>query len=735
MIKYPLIIRFFVMGIFITTSALPANTVSANTVSTDAQVITPQNVPGLKLLASIGQGAYSGTLDLQPGGRLIAAVTTSGIALLDSGSGKQSGFIPLGFEATALSISPDGKTLAALYNVPTGKMMQDSTIGFNGPDYERTIALFSLPEGRQIGAEITELQACSRSNVWQIAFAADGKSLIFEKKYGDSKADSQKLFCRISLASGKIEASLEIPANADTTLSPDGRFAAVIQRDQDDVAAKAVIFETGTFKQLVEISFSPVKWPGISFTRRGDFVLRYSKGEGESTPHIVQFWSLPDGKPFLTLEETEHFSYVMPDYPGNENTDPNDRIMSEDISPDGRWAATGSQNGKVKLWDAKTGKLIKELGVLSWMCHSLTGNPDGIHSAEMNSYVTPVAFSSDGKTLVAAEYLTVFGQSGQIHVYQLPDGVESAVFAGDGAGNDGTNLAFSPDSSRIAYGGFADHSTQVFDVSDGKQTLLLAGHTALVNQVKFSPDGKLIATASDDNTIRLWDAESGKSARELRGHSARVNQIAFSPDGQWLVSGADDNTIRRWKTADGSLIDSLTLKDGNWRIEVLEAMPDGRSVLYTALSYPSPLTGYNTRQMLWNPESGAETEVGGGKVTITALGNDGTTFIGYTDNSKEVGLLEGDGKMTLIAGGIRSPYGNGALVGHIVTPDRRLLIMGNGFGLQAWELTGSSANFLSIIAAGEPFPGYTEVDEISPDGKIMAFASGGVVYLLGVPLE
>ncbi len=493
--------------------------VSAQTGQSDLQVITPQNVQYLKYLTSIGQGMYTGALDLQPSGDLIAAVTETGIALVDSNTGKQTAFIPIGFQVTALSISPDGKTLAVLYNVPTGKMMQNSSLGFNGPETRRTIAQYSLPKGEQIGNEIVDLQECSGSNVWQMAFSTDGKNLIFEKKYGNSQSDRQNLFCKISLASGKITTTMEIPADSDSTLSPDGRFTAIVHRDQDDMTDKAVIFETGSFKQITEISFSPVKWPAISFTRRGDFVLRYSTSDGDTTPHIVQFWSLPDGKPILTLEETEHFTYTMPDYPGSQKTDPIDRIMSEDISPDGLWVATGSQNGKVKLWDAKTGHFEKELGVLSFTSHNLVENPGGIQSVEINSYIKPVAFSSDGKTLIAAEDITVFGQSGQIHIYQIPDGKESVAIVSDSIGNDGTNLAFSPDSSRIAYGGFADGSAQVFDVSDGKLALRLAGHTALVNQVEYSPDGKWIATASDDHTIRLWDAGDGKLVRTLNAHT------------------------------------------------------------------------------------------------------------------------------------------------------------------------------------------------------------------------
>ena len=71
-------------------------------------------------------------------------------------------------------------------------------------------------------------------------------------------------------------------------------------------------------------------------------------------------------------------------------------------------------------------------------------------------------------------------------------------------------------------------------------------HTDSVNSVAFSPDGKTLASGSDDGTIRLWDVKSGRSLRELTGHSDYVMSVAFSPDSKTLASGSEDNTIRLW---------------------------------------------------------------------------------------------------------------------------------------------------------------------------------------------
>ncbi|MEO6809387.1 MAG: protein kinase, partial [Isosphaeraceae bacterium] len=442
-------------------------------------------------------------------------------------------------EVFPLAVSPSGRFLASGDNGGTVVLwnLNDGTrrAVLSGPGTRKVGSMAFSPDDRILastdyspnrpsevilwdvatGRSLTTLPA-EVGEVHALAFGLEGSTLAALCNMNTNTSTHLNRVLKVwdvSRPSGPPILRWSLPDIDEIALAPGGRSLATA-----DTKGEVCLRDLANGRVSVVCQGGPLSSRGLAFSTDGRRL--FAGGQTKD----AQSWELPSGRPLVRFKTDYGVKQVL-------------------LTPNGQTLVTTNPEGRLDLWDALTGHPQK----------ALEAPPPWIDS---------VALSPDGQTLAAVSHTTVVVwdlASGASRTYPYPTGFRHrAVFT-----TDSRHLIFSS----------SDPVVRLWRLELAPEPPQL-GHAEETWASVFSPDGHILATAGNDDTVKLWDPANGQELATLRGHEATVTTLAFSPDGRTLVSGSLDGSARLWDLASRQTRLVLGRHEGGLR--GLAISPDGR---------------------------------------------------------------------------------------------------------------------------------------------------------------
>lgn len=440
-------------------------------------------------------------------------------------------------------------------------------------------------------------------------------------------------------------------------------------------------------------------------------------------------------------------------------------VLKVSFSPDGRFFAAATANGKIHIWETATRHKVQILDVdknwvrsFDWHPNSkliVTGSSgqttpliqvwdieSGKSLQTMSGHQTrirSVAYSSDAATIVTGS------EDNTVKIWDAESGI--CRFTLNDRGGAIWAVAIHPDKNIVAAAG-VDQSVRLWDASTGALLQTLEGHTDWVTAVTFNVDGTQLATGSKDQTARLWHTGTGQCEAVLRGHEGWVRNIAYTPDKQQLATAGADHTIRLWNLVTRQCIQVMIGHDA--LIESIVFSPDGQYILsggadqtirlwqrqsghcvYKITGYKNPMWSVKLIQDDTQIVSGSSDGIV--RVWDRQTGEQQYVLRGHSDWAKSIAIhphekliASSSSDKTIILWNSQTWQMENRLEGHTswissidFNPDGKLIASGGGdYSVRLWDVnTGNQKALL------EGHNGRIWCVRFSPDGRFLASAS------------